>query len=224
MFLTVEKAKTASNSFCSHLQASSEFTEYIFKDLNYEKPYFSTYFKTTLFMSYLMGFVVYAPWRDECRRQSNRAAVLSSASTNGQYHRVQVQDHEDEILPINDEGGSESQDDGPQPGSSSEPVEAASTAAAAARGMFRTLSSPSFIPANIPESGKSSGTEESDVDGASAASSRRVGRRVRFKQVAEVTYCSTHTDVSSPYYFDRFSGRRNEPCRSHSRKPSPSEL
>ena len=44
-------------------------TVYIFDDLKYDKPFFSTYVKTTLFTSYLCGFAIYAPWRDECRRQ-----------------------------------------------------------------------------------------------------------------------------------------------------------
>ena len=54
--------------------------------------------------------------------------------------------------------------------------------------LLRSLSSPSFIPANIPESGKSSGTEESDVDGirGASAASTASGRRVRFQRLAEV--------------------------------------
>ena len=45
--------------------ASAEFTEYIFHDLEYDKPFFSTYFKTSLFMVYLTGFVFYRPWREQ---------------------------------------------------------------------------------------------------------------------------------------------------------------
>lgn len=145
------------------LQASSEFTEYIFKDLHYDKPYFSTYFKTCLFTSYLVGFVVYAPWRQE--------AAARTPNVNGHYHRVQ--ESEDEIAALPD--GNDSQDE-------------ATPSTSRAAGFFRSLSSPSFVPVNIPESGKSSGTEESDVDGAavSFSSSKRSSRRVRFKQVAEV--------------------------------------
>ena len=47
--------------------ASSELTEYIFKSQHYNKPFFSTYLKTSLFMLYLPGFVVYKPWRDQCQ-------------------------------------------------------------------------------------------------------------------------------------------------------------
>ena len=39
--------------------ASAEFTEYIFHDLHYDKPFFSTYFKTSLFCIYLTGFLAY---------------------------------------------------------------------------------------------------------------------------------------------------------------------
>lgn len=46
--------------------ASSELTEYIFKDENYNKPFFSTYVKTTMFMLYLFGFLFWKPWRNQC--------------------------------------------------------------------------------------------------------------------------------------------------------------
>jgi len=46
---------------------SSELTEYIFKQQNFNKPFFSTYLKTSLFMLYLPGFVVHRPWREQCR-------------------------------------------------------------------------------------------------------------------------------------------------------------
>ncbi len=43
--------------------ASSELTGYIFNDLKYDKPYFSTYFKSSLFSSYLVLFAFYRPWQ-----------------------------------------------------------------------------------------------------------------------------------------------------------------
>ena len=53
------------------------------------------------------------------------------------------------------------------------------------RNNWRNLSSPTWIPANIPsESGKSSGTEESEAESAAAAAV--VARRVRFKTQAQV--------------------------------------
>ena len=52
--------------------ASSEFTEYIFHDLNYSKPFFTTYFKTSLFAVYLAGFAFYKPWREQVTADLNR--------------------------------------------------------------------------------------------------------------------------------------------------------
>lgn len=40
--------------------------QYIFKDENFNKPFFSTYVKTTMFMLYLLGFIFWKPWRDQC--------------------------------------------------------------------------------------------------------------------------------------------------------------
>jgi len=146
---------------------SSELTEYIFDDLHYDKPFFSTYVKTTLFTTYLCGFAIYAPWRDECRRQRDNGRN----SNNGQYHRVQAEDDDEDVVNLAEE--TESQESQDESNNSS-------------RGrLLRSLSSPSFVPANIPESGKSSGTEESDVDGIRGASAAS-GRRVRFQRLAEV--------------------------------------
>ncbi|XP_077997239.1 solute carrier family 35 member F5-like [Glandiceps talaboti] len=46
--------------------ASSEVTRYIFKNEDYEKPFFSTYLKISMFMLYLLGFLFWRPWREQC--------------------------------------------------------------------------------------------------------------------------------------------------------------
>lgn len=46
--------------------ASAELTEYIFKHKNFDKPFFTTYSKTILFMSYFAGFLFYKPWQFQC--------------------------------------------------------------------------------------------------------------------------------------------------------------
>ncbi|KAL4222577.1 hypothetical protein ACF0H5_018616 [Mactra antiquata] len=48
--------------------ASSELTKYLFKNEHFEKPYFSTYFKTVMFTLYLSGFIFWRPWRNQCRK------------------------------------------------------------------------------------------------------------------------------------------------------------
>ena len=67
--------------------ASSEFTKYIFTDLDFDKPYFTTYFKTSLFMTYLVGFLLYKPWRDQCGRDSARFRD-SVRRQQGRYRRI----------------------------------------------------------------------------------------------------------------------------------------
>merc|ERR1740116_471887 len=70
--------------------ASSELTEYIFKTQQYDKPFFSTYLKTSLFMLYLPGFLVHRPWREQCLEiaQLRRIGGRSSGVSGG-YRAVQ---------------------------------------------------------------------------------------------------------------------------------------
>lgn len=51
------------------------FPQYIFKSQEYNKPFFSTFTKTSMFVLYLLGFLLWRPWRQQCtgsmqRRQS----------------------------------------------------------------------------------------------------------------------------------------------------------
>ncbi|XP_034041986.1 solute carrier family 35 member F5-like [Thalassophryne amazonica] len=48
--------------------ASSELTSYIFKRQEYNKPFFSTFTKTSMFVLYLLGFLLWRPWRQQCTR------------------------------------------------------------------------------------------------------------------------------------------------------------
>ncbi|XP_008327236.1 solute carrier family 35 member F5 [Cynoglossus semilaevis] len=45
---------------------SSELTSYIFKQQEYNKPFFSTFAKTSMFVLYLLGFLLWRPWRQQC--------------------------------------------------------------------------------------------------------------------------------------------------------------
>ncbi|CAL4061114.1 unnamed protein product, partial [Meganyctiphanes norvegica] len=51
--------------------ASSELTEFIFNESGFNKPFFSTYLKTSMFMVYLLGFLVWTPWRHQCIYQNH---------------------------------------------------------------------------------------------------------------------------------------------------------
>uniref|UniRef100_A0A4W3HQ61 Solute carrier family 35 member F5 n=1 Tax=Callorhinchus milii TaxID=7868 RepID=A0A4W3HQ61_CALMI len=56
--------------------ASSEFTSYIFEE--YDKPFFSTFAKTSMFLLYLLGFLVWRPWRQQCTYGRHVALVSIS--------------------------------------------------------------------------------------------------------------------------------------------------
>ncbi|GAB6030852.1 hypothetical protein CHUAL_007689 [Chamberlinius hualienensis] len=49
--------------------SSAELTEYIFKTEHYNKPYFSTYIKSSMFAIYLFGFILCKSWRQQCLKQ-----------------------------------------------------------------------------------------------------------------------------------------------------------
>ncbi|XP_069588643.1 solute carrier family 35 member F5 isoform X1 [Ranitomeya imitator] len=62
--------------------ASSELTSYIFQEFN--KPFFSTFAKTSMFVLYLLGFLIWQPWRHQCAKRlretrTNRLADACAA-------------------------------------------------------------------------------------------------------------------------------------------------
>jgi len=140
--------------------ASSELTEYIFKSQKYSKPFFSTYLKTSLFMLYLPGFLVYKPWREQCQMgiQLRRLSRRSHDGTGpgGGYSVIQESDTD----MVSDTGESEMETDH------------VSSSHAHVRHVPRSLSAPTFQPIRSTE-----GTD-SEVDTSS--------KKVRFNRVAEV--------------------------------------
>lgn len=61
--------------------ASSELTSYIFQE--FDKPFFSTFAKTSMFVLYLLGFIVWRPWRQQCtkRLQGKRTTLFADAES-----------------------------------------------------------------------------------------------------------------------------------------------
>src|SRR5262249_21741975 len=57
---------------------STELTEYLYNDKKYNKPFFTTYVKTSLFAVYLLGFIACKSWRQHCH-QLIRSLRLSNA-------------------------------------------------------------------------------------------------------------------------------------------------
>ncbi|PNF40267.1 Solute carrier family 35 member F5 [Cryptotermes secundus] len=48
--------------------SSSELTKYIYHNEDFEKPFFSTYVKTSMFTLYLLGLCFWPSWRDQCNK------------------------------------------------------------------------------------------------------------------------------------------------------------
>ncbi|KAJ7326523.1 hypothetical protein OS493_027468 [Desmophyllum pertusum] len=61
---------------------SSELTDFIFKHEGFNKPFFTTYVKTSSFMIYLTGFIFYEPWRLHCTRYNETSSNVSVSVVN----------------------------------------------------------------------------------------------------------------------------------------------
>ncbi|XP_042235907.1 uncharacterized protein LOC121875417 isoform X2 [Homarus americanus] len=72
--------------------ASSELSEYIFNDTGFNKPFFSTYLKTSMFSLYLLGFIFWSPWRHQCAHRNHDESIYQ-----------EVDSMEDEDLPLSDD-------------------------------------------------------------------------------------------------------------------------
>ncbi|XP_013416447.1 solute carrier family 35 member F5 [Lingula anatina] len=86
--------------------ASSELTEYLFRNEHYRKPFFSTYVKNSMFMLYLSGFIFWKPWRQQCRRSNGISSIVTEDTTE------QDQLSEPKYVPINDRRSGTESDDG----------------------------------------------------------------------------------------------------------------
>ena len=122
--------------------ASSELTEYIFKTQNFNKPFFSTYLKTSLFMLYLPGFLVYKPWREQCQVGIQLRRVRDKQREQG--YRAITADSDTDQERSDDLGDGDSDVDGEE--------------------MRRSLSEPTFLPIRAADNKSSAEGTDSEVD------------------------------------------------------------
>ena len=156
--------------------ASSELTEYIFKTQKYNKPFFSTYLKTSLFMLYLPGFLVHRPWREQCL-EAVQLRRIGGARTGGEYRAVTESDTGEEEEALSDTGDS---DIGGEGGTG---LHSRNNAVA------RSLSEPTFQP--IRSEGTDSEADTGNILQKEGNPSVLMivllgNKRVRFNRVAEV--------------------------------------
>nr|XP_012150178.1 PREDICTED: solute carrier family 35 member F5 isoform X1 [Megachile rotundata]XP_012150179.1 PREDICTED: solute carrier family 35 member F5 isoform X1 [Megachile rotundata]XP_012150180.1 PREDICTED: solute carrier family 35 member F5 isoform X1 [Megachile rotundata] len=60
--------------------SSSELTKYIYREAAFEKPFFTTYVKTSMFTLYLLGLCFWPPWRDQCNTPATYMVGLSTST------------------------------------------------------------------------------------------------------------------------------------------------
>uniref|UniRef100_UPI00358F22CC solute carrier family 35 member F5 isoform X2 n=1 Tax=Myxine glutinosa TaxID=7769 RepID=UPI00358F22CC len=63
--------------------ASSELSCYIFQ--GFQKPFFSTFARSSMFVVYLLGFLIWKPWRDKCLRCVGCLPPAKALETDGHY-------------------------------------------------------------------------------------------------------------------------------------------
>ncbi|KAG7169577.1 Solute carrier family 35 member F5-like 5, partial [Homarus americanus] len=51
---------------------------YIFNDTGFNKPFFSTYLKTSMFSLYLLGFIFWSPWRHQCAQRNHDESIYQT--------------------------------------------------------------------------------------------------------------------------------------------------
>lgn len=55
--------------------------QFLFTEESYEKPFFTTYFKTSLFSIYLVAFLFWRPWQRQCFQEMCRCTRNGKAAT-----------------------------------------------------------------------------------------------------------------------------------------------
>ncbi|KAI8039834.1 solute carrier family 35 member F5 [Drosophila gunungcola] len=70
--------------------SSSELTKFLYNEANFEKPFFCTYFKTSMFSIYLLVIGILAPWKESCERQNGNYAMMEQNADDENYYSNQA--------------------------------------------------------------------------------------------------------------------------------------
>uniref|UniRef100_A0A1Q3F5J7 Solute carrier family 35 member F5 n=1 Tax=Culex tarsalis TaxID=7177 RepID=A0A1Q3F5J7_CULTA len=65
--------------------SSSELTKFLYENENYDKPFFCTYFKASMFTVYLVFLGLIAPWKESCKREGNYALMDTAEEDDNFY-------------------------------------------------------------------------------------------------------------------------------------------
>ncbi|EDW01662.1 solute carrier family 35 member F5 [Drosophila grimshawi] len=80
--------------------SSSELIKFIYEDDRYDKPFFYTYFKTSMFSIYLLIIGIIAPWKESCDRQNGNYAMMEQHADEENYYTNQAALSDSTFVPI----------------------------------------------------------------------------------------------------------------------------
>lgn len=59
--------------------------QYIYREAAFEKPFFSTYVRTSMFTLYLLGLCFWPPWREQCNKPATYMVLVDMYKLH-EYH------------------------------------------------------------------------------------------------------------------------------------------
>ncbi|KAH8413755.1 hypothetical protein KR222_007377 [Zaprionus bogoriensis] len=80
--------------------SSSELSKFLYEDDKYDKPFFCTYFKTSMFSIYLLIIGIVAPWKEACERQNGNYAMMEQNGDDENYYSNQAALGDPTFVPI----------------------------------------------------------------------------------------------------------------------------
>ncbi|KRF79197.1 solute carrier family 35 member F5 isoform X2 [Drosophila virilis] len=73
---------------------------FLYEDDKYDKPFFCTYFKTSMFSIYLLIIGIIAPWKESCERQHGNYAMMEQHADEENYYTNQAALGDSTFVPI----------------------------------------------------------------------------------------------------------------------------
>ncbi|KYQ49500.1 Solute carrier family 35 member F5 [Trachymyrmex zeteki] len=80
--------------------SSSELTKYIYRDETFERPFFSTYVRTSMFTFYLLGLCFWPPWREQCNKPATYMFIDPNVEDDNFYSEANTSLSDPTFVPI----------------------------------------------------------------------------------------------------------------------------
>ncbi|KAH0945247.1 hypothetical protein HN011_007474 [Eciton burchellii] len=80
--------------------SSSELTKYIYREAAFEKPFFSTYIRTSMFTLYLFGLCFWPSWREQCNKPATYMYIDPNVEDDNFYSEANTSLSDPTFVPI----------------------------------------------------------------------------------------------------------------------------